>query len=739
MAVGRPHHRIDARLKVTGSAPYAADHTPTDTAYAVLVDSGIGCGRITAIDIAAAEAEPGIVRVLNHTNVPKLPYHDNAGRSLNPPGERLRVFQDDRVLFFGQPVAVVVADTLEAAQHAARLVEVRYDAQDPITDLSVAPADEPIRYSRGDAEAALGSAAVRLDLTFRLARNHHNAMEPHATVARWDGDRLTVWDKTQWVGDGTQQELSTVFGIPREHVRVLSPFIGGAFGSALRCWPHVTVAALAARETGRPVKLVLSRRQLYFGTGFRPAYEYRLRLGADRDGRLLAADHDIRSETSRYETFSEAVTVPGRMLYRTPHVRQAYRTVPLDVNTPTWMRGPGFVTGAHVLETALDELAYAFGLDPIELRRRNEPSYDEVSGLPFSTRRLLECFAVGAREFGWADRDPAPRSTRDGDWLVGTGTAAAVCEIGRSVAQASVRLRADGTALVQAATSDMGPGTYTAMTQIAAEELGLDLDAVVFRLGDSDLPAVPSHSGSKTTASVGAAVLDGARRVREEAVKLAVADIRSPLYGADPAGVVVTGGILRDTGDPARQDSYQALISRAKRTQLEALGSYAPPTGPTHSMAAYGAVFAEVGVDPALGIVRVRRMLGVYDAGRIINPRLADSQAIGGMVGGIGMALLEQTVTDHRDGRIVNANLADYLVPVNADVRELRAIFLDGRDDHVGPLGVKGLGEVVQVGVAPAVANAVFHATGRRVRELPITVEALLRSGTTPTGETQAS
>jgi xanthine dehydrogenase YagR molybdenum-binding subunit len=730
VAVGRPKPRVEARLKVTGRAPYAADHGTAhgleNVAHAVIVDSTVGRSRIASIDTRAAEAEPGVVRVISHENAPKLPYDDNTGRSLNPPGERLRVFQDDRVLFFGQPVAVVVAETLEAAQHAARLVDVRYDVEDPITDLRAAPADEAETYSRGDAEEALGSAPVRLDLTFRLARNHHNAMEPHVTVARWEGDRLTVWDKTQWVGDGTQQELSTVFGLPREQVRVISPYLGGAFGSALRCWPHVTVAALAAREIGRPVKLVLARRQLYTGTGFRPAYEYRLRLGADRHGRILATDHDIRSETSTYETFTEAVTAPGQMLYSTPHVRQAYRTVPLDVNTPTWMRGPGFASGVYVLETALDELAHELGIDPIELRRRNEPVQDEALGLPFSTRRLLECYAVGAREFGWDERDPAPRSTSDGDWLVGIGTASAVCETGRSAARALVRLRADGTALVQAATSDMGPGTYTSMPQIAADELGLDLDDVVFRLGDSDLPATPSHSGSKTTASVGSAVLDGARQVRQKAVRLAVADTRSPLYGADPDDIVVVRGTLQDSNDPGRRDGYRALIARNGRTRLEAIGAYVPPIGQTHSMSAYGAVFAEVGVDAALGLVRIRRMLAVYDAGRIINPRLADSQAIGGMVGGIGMALLEYTVTDHRDGRIVNANLADYLVPVNADVHDLRAIFLDGRDDHADPLGVKGLGEVVQVGIAPAIANAVFHATGRRVRDLPITVEALL-------------
>jgi xanthine dehydrogenase YagR molybdenum-binding subunit len=726
VAVGRPLKRVEGRLKVTGRARYAADHVIDDVAYAVMVDSSIGRGRITAIDTTAAEAEAGVLSVISHHNAPTLPYEDNTGGSYNPPGVRLRVFQDDQVRFFGQPVAVVVAQSLEVAQHAAHLIEFTYKAEQPSTDLTTAPADEPSTYARGNAEAALETAPVRLDLTYNLARNHHNPIEPHATIARWERGRLTVWDKTQWVGDGTQRELATVFGLSRDDVRVISPYIGGAFGSGLRCWPHVTVAALAARETGRPIKLVMTRRQLYFGTGFRPAYEYRLRLGTQRNGRLTGTIHDIRAETSTYETFTEAVMTPGQMLYSIPNVQQAYRTVPLDVNTPTYMRGPGYASAVHIFETAMDEVAHRLGIDPIELRRRNEPAEDPSSELPFSTRRLRECHTVGGREFGWTNRNPEPRSTRDGDWLVGTGMATAVYNTTRMTARASVRLSVDGTALVQAATSDMGPGTYTSITQVAADELGLSTDKVTFQLGDSDMPVTPPHGASTTMASVGSAVHDGARQVRRSAIELAVNDPASPLHGADPGDVVATRGKLQLESDPSRNDSYRALLARNGRAQLEATGLFAPPTEATRSMYAYGAVFAEVGVDQSLGLIRIRRMLGVYDAGRIINPRLAHSQAIGGMVGGIGTALLEHTTTDHRDGRIVNSNLADYLVPVNADVRNLNAIFLEGRDDYADPIGVKGLGEVVQVGIAPAIANAVFHATGRRIRDLPITIETML-------------
>lgn len=725
-AVGTPQSRVDGRLKVTGRAAYAADHDVTGVAYGVMVDATVGRGRITGVDTRAALAQPGVRAVLHHGNAPRLPYVDNPG-SNNPPGTRLRVFQDDRVLFFGQPVAVVVADTLEAAQHAASLVTITYAAEPPSTDLTTAPADEPERYGRGDAETAWAAAAVRLDLTYRFARNHHNPMEPHATIARWEGDNLTLWDKSQWVVGGTQQEIAAVFGIPQQAVRVISPFVGGAFGSGLRAWPHVTVAALAARVTGRPVKLVLSRRQLYFGTGHRPAYTYALKLGSDRRGRLSASIQDIHAETSSYETFTEAVMGPGRMMYRTPNVRQAYATVPLDVNTPIWMRGPGYATGAHGVECAMDELAHELGIDPIELRLRNEPDIDESSGLPFSSRRLRECLATGVREFGWRRRDPKPRSTREGDWLVGTGMAAAVYDFGRMPAQAHARINADGTALVQAATSDMGPGTYTSMPQVAADALGLTMATVEFRLGDSNMPPTPPHGGSMTMASVGSAVQDACDKVRRQAVTLAVDDERSPLHGVDPDHVVVRDGRMHVKNDPTRGETYRQLLGRNNRDHLEVIGSWGPPEQSRYSMHAFGAVFTEVAVDDRLGLVRIRRMLGVYDAGRIVNPKLADSQALGGMVGGIGQALLEHTVTDPRDGRIVNANLADYLVPVNADIPDLRAIYLDNGDDtNADPIGVKGLGEVVIVGVAAAITNAVFHATGRRVRELPITAEALL-------------
>ena len=724
VSVGSPHPRVDGRRKVTGDASYAADHPVDGVVHAVIVDSTVGRGRITGIDDRAALAQDGVLAVLTHLNTPRLAYRENQG-SNNPQGRRLRVFADDRVRFFGQPVAVVVATTLEVAQHAAALVEVAYEAEAPTTDLDAGRADQPDTYSRGDADTALGSSAVRLDLTYRLGRNHHNPIEPHSTIARWDGDALTVWDKTQWVVGGTQAELAAVFGIPEASVRVISPFVGGGFGSGGRTWPHTTVAAVAARETGRPVKLSLTRRQMFFGTGFRPAYEYRLRVGSDRSGQLAAMVHELRAETATYEKFTESVLVPGQMLYSMPNVRQSYATVPLDVNAPTYMRGPGHATAAFVIESALDELAHELGMDPIELRLGNEPASDESTGLPFSTRRLRECYDVGAREFGWHRRSGTPGTVSEGDWLIGHGMATAVYHTMTAAANAYVRLAADGTVLVQAAASDMGPGTYTALTQVAADALGVDTGRVTVQIGDSTMPVTPPHGGSQTMASVGSAVQQGGDSLREMAISLAVGDSGSPLHGADPAEIIARDGRLRSKSDPLRGETYAELLRRNNRARLEVVGTFTPAEERS-SMHAYGAVFAEVAVDRDLGLVRVRRMLGVYDAGRIVNPRLAESQAIGGMVGGIGTALLEYTTTDHRDGRIVNANLADYLVPVNADVPDLRAIYVDGDDRDADPLGVKGLGEVVQVGVAPAVVNAVFNATGRRVRRLPVTADALL-------------
>ncbi|WP_445168801.1 xanthine dehydrogenase family protein molybdopterin-binding subunit [Mycolicibacterium sp. Dal123E01] len=712
-AVGQPMARVDGTLKVTGRARYAADNPAPGLVYAVLVCSTVATGSVGRIDSSDARRHPGVVAVLTDFAAVKLP------------------FDPGKVAFFGQPIAVVVAETLEAATHGATLVTLRYTRVAQLTDIDAPQAiTQPGRnqkdYSRGDPDGVLRTAAVVSDSQYSIARNHHNPMELPATVASWDGDRLTVWDKVQSI-ISAQQAHAKAHGVAVENVRVLSPFVGGAFGSAGQTWPHQLLASFAARQVRRPVKLVLTRKQMYSGIGYRPTSRQRLAIGADRTGRIAVTVHEGRTETARYALYEDGMTASPKFMYTSPHMRSEYRVVPLDVNLPTYMRGPGAVTGTFALESAMDDLAHQLGIDPVELRLRNEPGNDQVTGLPFSTRRLTECLNNGAAQFGWSRRNPVPGSVRDGDQLVGFGMAAAGYHTSRSESDAFARINADGTVDVQTATSDMGPGTYTSMTQVAADALGVAVDRVRFALGDSNFPKAPSHSGSRTMASVGSAVFTVGNMLRDKIVRMAVVDPGSPLSGMRPDQVTVAGARMSATADPGRGETYQDLLRRRGWPSIDSQQTWTPDDADKRfSMYAYGAVFAEVTVDASFGLVRVRRIYACYDAGRVVNPKLAHSQAIGGMVGGIGMALLEATETDHRDGRIVNANMSDYLVPVNADVPELDATFLPAHDSIADPIGVKGLGEIVIVGVPAAIANAVFNATGKRITDLPITLDKLL-------------
>ena len=713
-AVGQPMSRVDGPLKVTGQAIYAAENPLPDLVHAVIVNSTVGRGRVASIDTARALAEPGVLRVLT----------DLSGVNLGYP--------TDQVNFFGQSLAIVVASTLEQAQHGASLVDAHYAAQPARSDLDAPdavphPAPETPDYSRGDPDRALRAAHTVLDHTFTIARNYHNPIELPSTIARWDGDRLTLWDKTQWA-QGNARNVATALGVPPKNVRVICPFIGGAFGSAGRTWPHVILAAFAARAMRRAVKLVLTRRQMYTGIGYRPASRQRFRLGASSDGQISAIVHEGSSETARYTDYDDAGMELSQFLYQSPHMRSSYQLVPLDVHAPTFMRGPGTVTGAFALESTMDDLAHQLGVDPIELRLRNEPTANQFTNLPFTTRRLAECYQLGAQRIGWSRRSPKPRAGKEGDLLIGMGMAAAAHSNNRTAATAMARINADGTAVVASATADMGPGTYTSMIQIAADALGLPTNRVTFQLGDSTLPTAPMHSGSKTLASVGSAVFTACNALRDSLVRTAVVDPASPLYGVPPEAVSVQGGSLSATGAAGRAETYQDILRRRGRDSMDTLQSWSPGDGNTRfSSYAYGAVFAEVSVDDLLGMARIRRIFAAYDIGRVINPKLAHSQALSGMVAGIGMALLESGVTDHRDGRIVNANLADYLVPINADVPELDAAFIGGEEPaEADPIGIKGLAELVMVGVPAAIANAVFNATGRRITELPITLDKLL-------------
>ena len=711
-AVGAPLTRVDGPAKVTGAARYAAEFHPDGLAYAATHDSTVPAGRITAIDTAAAERAPGVLLVLTHLNADRLPYQEPVERPAVDAisGEQLRVLQDAKILFSGQPCALVVATTQARALYAASLVRVSY-ALDPDRLTRFEPArarptsEAAARKGRGpetkqgDADGAFDAAPVQVAATYLQAREQHNALEPHVTVAAWQGERLTLWSKTQWVGN-ERDEIARRFGIPSENVRVINPFVGGAFGSALRTWPHVTLAAMAARRVGRPVRLELTRRQLYTAIGFRPETRQRVSLGATRDGRLTALIHEVTGQTSTYEEFAEGTLAPAATTYACPNRRTRYDLVPMNVSTPCPMRGPGWATGLIAQEMAMDELAEMLKLDPIELRLRNYAERDPMKDLPWSSKALRECYRQGAERFGWSRRAPEPRATRDGRELIGLGMASAIYHVARYPTSASATLFADGTALLRCATTDMGPGTYTSATQVAAEMLGLPEERVHFELGDSTFPPAKEHGGSTTMASVGSAVQAACTALRSK---------------------------LTDLARARGLDDDEALLRNAGLSRLDAEASAAPgDAAKTHSSVGFGAVFAEVRVDVDLCTVRVPRVVGAYDAGRIINPRLAHSQCVGGMVGGIGMALLEETEWDARLGRVANATIAEYLVPVCADIHELDAIFVESEDTIVNPLGVKGLAELGLCGVAPAIGNAVWHATGKRMRELPITPDRLL-------------
>jgi xanthine dehydrogenase YagR molybdenum-binding subunit len=706
--IGQPVSRVDGRQKVTGRARYAAEFDVPGQAHGAIVRSTVANGRIASIESAAAERAPGVVAVLTHRNAPRLAYREHRGAVDPDVGERLHVLQDDRVSHQGQPIALVIAETLEQANYAATQVRVTYAPETGTTDITraepVPPTQQktdqgerkPSETRRGDPQEALAAAEVKVDYTYVIPRENHNPIEMHATIAAWDGDRLTLWDKTQWVHN-VADEIAAVFGIAAENVRVVSPFVGGAFGSALRTWPHVTLATLGARVAKRPVKVMLSRREMYYGVGYRPHTVQRVALGALRDGRLTAIVHEGYQETSTYEEFSEALLNASRFLHSCPNVYTRHRLAPMNVHTPTYMRAPGEASGVFALESAMDELAVALNVDPVELRLRSEPELDEFKKLPFSSRSTRECYRAAAERFGWSRRNREPRSMRNGRWLVGWGMAAATYPMNYAPASAMARLLPDGTAEVMSAASDMGPGTWTSMTQVAAEALGLPIERVKFTLGDTRLPRASVHGGSMTMASVGSAVQAACRKAREDALARGGANDLTEA--------------MRRLGQPleASVDSKPGDASQR------------------FSMHAFGAVFVEVAVDSDLGETRVRRIVGAYGAGRIVNPKTTRSQCIGGMIGGIGMALMEHAVVDARNGRVPNANFAEYAVPVHADAPPvIDVMFVEEHDPHVNPLGVKGVGEIAMVGVAPAIANAIYHATGKRIRELPVTPDKLL-------------
>jgi xanthine dehydrogenase YagR molybdenum-binding subunit len=735
--IGAATSRVDGRAKVTGEAKYAGEFDATGLAHASVVSSTIARGRIARIDAGEALSVEGVIDVLTHRNRPDMASADSAYRDdVAPEGSPYRPLYDDRIWFSGQPIALVVAAEPEIARFAASLVRVAYDAEVHITDLdhqrdkaiALPLAKDPFTppEPRGAAEQALASAQVRHRGEYYVPIEHHNPMELYASTVIFEaGGKLTIYDKTQGV-QNVQRYVCSVLGMAPDDVRVMSPFVGGAFGSGLRPQYQVVLAALAARALQRSVRLVLTRQQMY-GLGYRPAMIQQIELGANTGGTLEAINHEAFTVTSQYEDFHRQETGWSGLLYRCANARYAHGLVRLDLATPSDMRAPSAAPGVYALESAMDELAVALGLDPLALRLQCYSDRDQHSDRPYSSKRLHECYQQGAEAFGWNRRSPEPRSMRDGTELVGWGMATGVWEALQVPIAVRIVLTANGHAEVACATSDIGTGTYTIMTQVAADMLGLPLDSIAIKLGDSALPQSPVEGGSWIAASVSNGIVTTSDAVRAELLLLARQIPNSPLADTTADEVALVDGKLIHKRDASRAVSVadamrQGGVDRIEQEKTTTFDDDGSRAHNTHS-----AVFAEVKVDEQLGVIRVTRVISAVAAGRILNTKTATSQIMGGVVWGIGMALHEETLLDHTFGRIMNANIAEYHVPVNADVRDIEIIFVDEPDNIVNPLGIKGLGEIGIVGVAAAIANAIYHATGKRVRDLPITLDKLQR------------
>ncbi len=692
-AIGQPLSRADGRLKVTGSVRYTADVRLDDALHASIVHSTIANGRVIALDTGAAEKAPGVVAVLTAHTMPRLNPTPKPWSHLRPHGQGYLPLQDDEIHYAGQPIALVVARMLDQAAHAGTLIKADYGPSPPAVFNADTARDAidppqflwPVNSSVGDPAKGLTDADVRVEQVYATADRHHNQMEPHATQASWDADgTLTLFDTTQHIF-GTKELVAIVLGIPPEKINVISEFLGGGFGGKAYVWPHTLLAAVAAKMLARPVRIQLTRAQMYSMAGHQPATIQTIALGADRGGKLTGIRHESISPTSVFDNYIEYAANATRFLWgASGGISTGHKIVHVNRNTPTAMRSPHEALGHFALECAMDELAYATEVDPVQLRLLNDTETDPFSGRPFSTRGMRQCLIEGAERFGWRNRALEARSMRDGHHLIGQGVAGAIYTHWRWPAKARVTLNSDGSALVEAGMHDLGTGTYTVMRQVAADALGLPVEKVTIRLGDTRLPASHAAIGSATMANAGAAVLLAAKLAREKAAH-----------------------------------TNEVVVAEADYDPVE------EANGPK-AIFSFAAVFAEVRVDEELGQVRLNRFVGAYDAGRVINPKLARSQAIGGIIWGTGQALMEQSATDPNMGRFLHRNLSGYLVPTNADIPDLDVLFVGQPDGEASLLGAKGLGELTAVSVAPAIANAVFHATGKRIRDLPITFERLL-------------
>jgi xanthine dehydrogenase YagR molybdenum-binding subunit len=729
-SIGQPIDRIDGRLKVTGRAKYAAEFAVPGVVHAVLVQSTIGAGLIMSFDIAGAQAMPGVLAVITPEGAPKLPLKGGAQMVRAP------LLQDMNILFNGQHIAVVVADTLERANDAASRIRVQYRRDEPITSMDAVinqaytpknfrNGERPADSMRGNPDLSFSAGAAQVDATYVTPMEHHNPMEPHATIARWDGDQLTVWTATQGISSA-QTALAGQFGIDPKNVRVICPYVGGGFGCKGNTWPPATLAAMAAKVVGKPVRLVVTRAQMFTSNGYRPRTVQKLRFAADADGRLVSMRHDGFAQMSlpALGEFAEPVGLATEMLYDCPNVAVTHRLVATNASLPTYMRAPGLASGNFALESAIDELAVALHMDPLEFRLRNHAEIDPHENKPYASKALRACYQQGADAFGWSRRSHEPRSMREGNYLVGWGMATSTYPTHRMPASAKVRVGANGTALIQSGTQDIGTGTYTVMSQIAADTLGMKVDRIQFELGDSNFPHAPVSGGSMTVASVGPAVLAACEAMRDKLLDLALNDQRLGWQDLNRDTLRLQDQAV--VGPRGRVSVAELMARKGQDFVVTASSVKAGDEAKRYAMHSFGAQFVEVRVDADLGEIRVARCVGAFDAGRVMNAKTAHSQLIGGIVFGLGMALFEEAHVDGETGRIVNANVADYLLPVNADVADITAIVVENDERTSNPLGAKGIGELPMVGVAAAVANAVYHATGVRVRKLPVRIEDLL-------------
>lgn len=732
-----PIDRVDGKAKVTGTATYAAEYKIPKSVYGFLVGSTVAKGRIKSIDTRSAESSPGVLAVITYRNAPKIPGYQTGKDPAKPPtaGQPLRIFYNDEIFYYDQPIALVIADSYERVRHAATLVKAQYDKAEHHTDLeaNLSKAKIPTGprfedYNRGEADA-YKNAVVKIEQEYEQPIEVHNPMELGSIIAFWEGDnKVTVYTKTQGV-QATQRSIRDAFQLPLENITVHAEYVGGAFGMALRTWPYEIAAIMGAQITRRPLKLVLHREQMFTNVGHRPATIQKIGLGATQDGKLSGITHEATANTSTYEEFTEATVNISRFLYACPNVTTRYRLVPVNVCTPIWMRGPGEATGCFALECAMDELAHELKLDPIEFRVRNHADTDPERNLPWSSKYLKECYQLGAERIGWQQRRLEPGMLKDGDWLIGYGMGTGSFGAYRGTASVRARLEPDGRLLLQCSVNDMGPGTATMMTAIASKAMGIQANKITVQMGSTGLPPGPTQGGSTTTSTVGSAVHEASMELKQQIAALASKEgtvfHTGDIHIVKPEDLVFSEGQVALAKNPSVKMSYSDLFKRSNVTTLE-VTKESKGQQQQYSMYSYSVHFVKLRVHPATGRIKIDHIVSCADAGAIVSPKTAESQMIGGAVGGIGMALMEDLFIDHRFGRPINNNLADYHVPVNADIPKVDVVFVNKKDPYTNPMGSKGLGEIAIIGVAPAVANAVFNATGKRIRSLPITVDKVI-------------